>query len=90
MLTKLRRCTFLNSGHTNPICLNITAFICYRFQVNGSITLNENLADNGGVRESYRAMQIALKRINGTIAQDSKFTLDQQFFLGFGTVSINI
>lgn len=64
---------------------NVIVNIDYIFKVNGTITLNENLADNGGTKESYRAMKKVVGRLN--LKDSSKFSTDQQFFLGFGTVS---
>ncbi|KAG5878476.1 hypothetical protein JTB14_003163 [Gonioctena quinquepunctata] len=52
--------------------------------VDGARTLNENLADNGGVRESYLAMKKMLER-NGIDENISGFTPEQLFFIGFGT-----
>ncbi|XP_044764037.1 neprilysin-1-like [Coccinella septempunctata] len=50
--------------------------------VDGSVSLNENLADNGGVRISYAAS----KKFFDSFRMDSKkFTAEQLFFIGFGT-----
>lgn len=63
-------------------------FCDFLFQVNGENTLNENIADNGGVKESYRAMRQLIKHLNLKMDDLTKFSTDQLFFLGFGTVSI--
>ncbi|XP_072379054.1 neprilysin-11-like [Diabrotica undecimpunctata] len=56
--------------------------------VNGTITLNENIADNGGVREAYGALKKMMLRKN--ITKGTKdFTPEQEFFIGFGTLWCN-
>uniref|UniRef100_V5GXP8 Neprilysin-2 n=1 Tax=Anoplophora glabripennis TaxID=217634 RepID=V5GXP8_ANOGL len=56
--------------------------------VNGSTTLNENIADNGGARESYNAMKKFLER-TGQNQRTKNFSADQLFFIGFGTMWCN-
>lgn len=56
--------------------------------MNGNLTLNENIADNGGTRESYRAMKKLLER-TGQNPRTKNFTADQLFFIAFGTVSFS-
>ena len=57
-------------------------------QVNGINTQSENIADNGGIREAYRAYQ-RLKARN-TLQQAlpglANYSEDQLFFLGFAQV----
>jgi endothelin-converting enzyme/putative endopeptidase len=48
--------------------------------INGKLTLGENIADLGGVRLAYAALQQELAH---TPREASAFTPEQQFFLGF-------
>ncbi|KAG1151811.1 hypothetical protein G6F37_004436 [Rhizopus arrhizus] len=56
-----------------------------QYPVNGKMTLGENLADNGGVRAAYLAMQ---KTLDGqaTLPGLEKFSPQQLFFINFGRV----
>uniref|UniRef100_A0A6P7GBB3 Neprilysin-4-like n=1 Tax=Diabrotica virgifera virgifera TaxID=50390 RepID=A0A6P7GBB3_DIAVI len=56
--------------------------------VNGTATLNENIADNGGAREAYRALKKMMLRKNITKGIKD-FTPEQEFFIGFGTLWCN-
>jgi putative endopeptidase len=49
--------------------------------VNGELTLGENIADLGGLRVSYRALQIASEGKEDPMIDG--FTRDQRFFLSF-------
>lgn len=59
------------------------------FKVNGLKTLGENIADNGGIREAYRAYQSYVNyygeeaRLPGL----DEFSPNQLFYLGFANVS---
>ncbi|KAI4454534.1 zinc metalloprotease family m13 neprilysin-related [Holotrichia oblita] len=53
--------------------------------VDASKTLNENLADNGGVRAAYKAFQ-KLKSRSVSVKTIEEFTPEQLFFIGFGTM----
>jgi predicted metalloendopeptidase len=53
--------------------------------VNGSYCVNENLADNGGVREAFRAYQKVVQEEE--LVATGNYTLEQLFFIGYGTVS---
>jgi len=55
--------------------------------VNGRSTLGENIADNGGIRESFFAYQDWLKNNKDVkLPGLSHISLEQQFFLGFSQV----
>lgn len=59
--------------------------------MNGVITQGENVADNGGVREGYRAYKNFLKRsMDGKeepkLPGLQKYTNDQLFFISFSQV----
>ena len=63
--------------------------VTYHFQD----TLNEDIADNGGLRKAYRAFKMAWSRVGGTNAtlpDLTSFTPEQLFFLGYATVGIII
>lgn len=62
--------------------------IIFVLQVDPNKTLNENLADNGGVKEAYKAYKRLLNRSNELIAVKD-YTWDQLFFIGYGTVSVS-
>ncbi|XP_060533309.1 neprilysin-4-like [Cylas formicarius] len=60
--------------------------------VNGVTTLNENIADNGGTRTSYKALKKMIERTtqNGELVpRTDKFTWEQLFFIGYGTMWCN-
>jgi membrane metallo-endopeptidase-like protein 1 len=52
--------------------------------VNGSYCVNENLADNGGVREAFRAYQKVVQEEE--LVATGNYTLEQLFFIGYGTM----
>jgi len=60
-------------------------------QVDGQKTLRENIADNGGIREAYRAfkrlkarrgLEVFSPRLPGL----EQYSPDQLFFIGYATV----
>ena len=56
-------------------------------QVNGQSTLRENIADNGGVREAFRAFKRVQARLEPRLPGLEQYTPNQLFFLGYATVS---
>ena len=54
---------------------------------NGKLTLGENIADHGGLKISYQAMQNAMKK-NPMPVMDG-FTAEQRFFLSYGVIWAN-
>jgi predicted metalloendopeptidase len=59
-------------------------------QVNGFSTLAENIADNGGIREAYRAYQRYKERhdTEHVLPGLEDFSHDQLLFLAFANASI--
>jgi putative endopeptidase len=56
-------------------------------KLNGSLTLGENTADNGGLRLAYAALMASLGNPPGTVAaQIDGYTPAQRFFLSFGQI----
>lgn len=59
------------------------------FQINGKLTLGENIADNGGIRQSFMAYQMHTKQhgVERKLPGFEDFTPEQLFFLSYGNVS---
>lgn len=60
------------------------------FQINGELTLGENIADNGGMREAFHAYQL-YKDSNGKepkLPGFEEFTHEQLLFISFGNVCL--
>lgn len=53
---------------------------------NGSLTLGENIADNGGLHISFRALQTALEKKQVNEKEMDGFTPAQRFFLAYAGV----
>jgi predicted metalloendopeptidase len=54
--------------------------------INGELTQGENIADIGGVKIAYMALQKALAKKGGTPEKIDGFTPEQRFFLGFAQI----
>lgn len=54
------------------------------YQVNGELTLGENIADNAGLAIAYKAYKLSLAGKEAPVIDG--FTGDQRFFIGFGQV----
>jgi len=62
-----------------------------KHNVNGKITLNENIADNGGLARAYESWKISLMEDDETVRKGNQqlpgltqFTPEQLFFISFG------
>lgn len=54
--------------------------------MNGTQTLDENLADNGGLKEAFKAFKKLITR-GDQLVSVKEYTLEQLFFIAYGTVS---
>lgn len=62
--------------------------IKFCFQIDGKLTLGENIADNGGLREAYHAYKLHVET-NGKeqlLPGFEQFTHEQLLFISFGNV----
>ena len=55
-------------------------------QVNGNLTLGENIADNGGIKTSYQAFQSLKNTTEQPMLPALPYTPDQLFFIAYGQV----
>jgi len=64
--------------------------MCVILQVNGINTQGENIADNGGLREAFRAYLKYQNRIpdEQLLPGLTQYSPEQLFFLGFAHVSV--
>ena len=67
---------------------NTPFYLTVCVQINGELTLGENIADNGGVHTAYHAYKNVM---NGRKAQSyGGLTEDQLFFVSFAQVTLSI
>lgn len=68
------------------------ALLVLAFQVNGINTQGENIADNGGIREAYRAYQRLITRnpYQQALPGLVDYSNEQLFFLGFAQVKKSV
>ena len=59
-----------------------------KMKINGELTVGENIADNGGVKEAFGAYKTYLERSEQAkkIPSLEEFTEEQLFFLGYAQV----
>ena len=61
----------------------------YSFQIDGDLTLGENIADNGGMREAFHAYRLYIRehgREKMKLPGLEHFTHEQLFFISFGNL----
>ncbi len=67
--------------------LNVNFFVLNE-QINGKETLGENIADNGGIKESFNAFRShEAKYGKSSVLPGLNFTADQLFFVSYAHVS---
>jgi len=61
--------------------------------INGKLTINENIADNGGIARSYEAWKISMEKhgdkameFNKVLPGLTQYTPDQLFFISYGMI----
>ncbi len=63
-----------------------------RPQVNGELTLGENIADNGGMHESFRAYMDSVAELGeeGRLPGLDQYTPEQMFFISYAQASLTL
>ena len=57
-------------------------------QINGNLTLGENIADNGGLHTSYQAFMSLANTTQQPTLPALKYTPEQLYFIGYGQVRV--
>jgi endothelin-converting enzyme/putative endopeptidase len=57
-------------------------YLVQALPLDGALTLSENVADLGGLKIAFAAMQAWAKEHPDRVVRDARFTSEQQFFLG--------
>lgn len=78
-----------NLKYFRNIYVNTPHFFGFTKQVNGELTLGENIADNGGLREAFNGYQLHVRKYGkeSRLPGFEKYTHNQLFFMSFGNVS---
>ena len=76
--------------HTYHTC---SVYKCYGIpnwyiQINGNLTLGENIADNGGLHTSYQAFRSLMNTTQQYTLPALKYTPEQLYFIAYGQVCI--
>ena len=72
-------------------CLSVAPLqncFCLTPQVNGNLTLGENIADNGGIKSSYQAFLRLMNTTEQPMLPALKYTPEQLYFIAYGQVCI--
>lgn len=67
---------------------NSYSYVCKLVQVDGKLTLSENIADNGGVHTAFQAYKNVMNEVAaGQSSLIGGHTVDQLFFVAFAQVA---
>ncbi len=67
---------------------NLWSYCTVSYQINGNLTLGENIADNGGVKTSYEAYKTITKGNQPPSLPGIDLGPDELFFVSFGQVIV--
>ena len=59
-------------------------------QVNGNLTLGENIADNGGLKTGFQAYLSLMNTTAQPMLPALKYTPEQLYFIAYGQVAIHV